>query len=336
MRESYEAFVGQKNEIYYLAKFEAIDKRGGEASATWNWPAFLFNGVWALYRKLYGWFFGFWCIALVAAMVEKAGSPGLSALILLVSIVLFGLYANALYYGRAKRAVAEVDAAVDEPSKRLDHLRAMGGVHVWVPWVFTAIPAVGILAAVLLPLYQDQTVAKRSAREHVTGGAAQKEARALPSPEPSQAAIEWLREAVALKEKDKTDDQGQLRIAKTFVSREPTNDFAWSALGRAHASLGQTERALEAYAHAVKLDPSAVSAWAGRGALYSAKGQFDLAEEAFKRVLALKPDDIDSLEKVGILYHIKGKKSEVVDVYQKLRTLDQTRAAKFFESYVVP
>ena len=160
--ESYEAFVGPRNGIYYLGKFDSIERRGGGARATWNWPAFLFNAVWALYRKLYSWFFAFWGIVFVASIVEKTGSPGISALIILASMALFGLYANALYYGRAKRAVAEASAAVDEPLKRIEYLRAKGGVHLWVPWVFGSIPAVGVLAAVLLPLYQDRTVAKRA------------------------------------------------------------------------------------------------------------------------------------------------------------------------------
>ena len=340
-RESYEAFVGSRNGIYYLAKFDAFEKRGDGFVATWNWPAFLFNSVWALYRKQYGWFFAFWGIATVASFAQKLGLPWLGVVVILTSMVLFGLYANALYYKRTKRILAEATAVIENPLKRIEYLRAKGGVHAWAPWAFTAIPVVGVLAAILLPLFQDQTVAKRSAsQEHVTGGAPQKAAEALPkampSREPSQAAIDWLREAVALEEKDKTDYQGQLRIAKAFVSREPMNDFAWSVLGNAHQRLDQTERALEAYAHAIKLDPSSVNAWAGRGRMYSANRQFDRAEEAFKRVLALKPDDMDSLEKMGILYHIKGDKSGVVNVYQKLRTLDQSRAAKFFELYVVP
>lgn len=337
-RESYEAFVGPKNGIYYLAKFDAIERRGGGARATWNWPAFLFNAVWALYRKMYGWFFVFWGVAFVSSIIEKAGSPGISALIIVASMVLFGLYANAIYYRRAKRTIAEVSTAVDEPSKRITYLRAKGGVHVWAPWVFISIPAVGILAAVLLPLFQDRPIAKFSQpREDVTGGAPEKETKAsTPRREPSQAAIDWLREAAALEAKDNTDYQGQLRIAKTFVSREPTNDFAWTVLGHAHGHLDQTEKALEAYAHAIKLDSSAVGAWAGRGRLYSGMKQFDRAEEAFKRVLAISPDDVDNLEKLGILFHIKGDKLGTVNVYQKLRTQDQSRAAKFFESYVVP
>lgn len=162
-RESYEAFVGSRNGIYYLAKFDAFEKRGGEFVATWNWPAFLFNSVWALYRKQYGWFFAFWGIATVASFAEKLGLPWLGVVVILTSMVLFGLYANALYYKRAKRILAEATAVIENPSKRIEYLRAKGGVHAWTPWVFTAIPAVGVLAAILLPLFQYQIVAKRSA-----------------------------------------------------------------------------------------------------------------------------------------------------------------------------
>lgn len=174
-RELYEAFVGSRNGNYYLAKFDDIEKRGGGFVATWNWPAFLFNSVWVIYRKQYGWFFAFWGIGTIASFAEKIGLLWLGVVVILASMVLFGLYANALYYKRAKRFRAEATAVIENPSKRIEYLHAKGGVHAWVPWVFTAILVVGVLTAVLLPLFQDQTVAKRSAfREHVTGGAPQK------------------------------------------------------------------------------------------------------------------------------------------------------------------
>jgi hypothetical protein len=58
----YEAILGEKSRIYYLKKFERFDQQGLGLKASWNWPAFFFGGSWALYRKMYGWFFAFWGI----------------------------------------------------------------------------------------------------------------------------------------------------------------------------------------------------------------------------------------------------------------------------------
>jgi len=132
-RELYEAFIGSRNGIYYLAKFDAFEKRGDGFVATWNWPAFLFNSVWALYRKQYGWFFAFWGIATVASFAEKLGLPWLGVVVILTSMVFFGLYANALYYKRAKRILAEATAVIENPSKRIEVLASEG----WRSWMGT-------------------------------------------------------------------------------------------------------------------------------------------------------------------------------------------------------
>lgn len=56
----YEAAIGEKNQGYYVAKFEDFDRRGPGLHASWNWAAFFFMGAWALYRKMYVWFFAWW------------------------------------------------------------------------------------------------------------------------------------------------------------------------------------------------------------------------------------------------------------------------------------
>ncbi len=50
----YEAAIGEKNQNYYLEKFEAFDEKGPGFVASMNWAAFLTGGVGALYRKMYG------------------------------------------------------------------------------------------------------------------------------------------------------------------------------------------------------------------------------------------------------------------------------------------
>ena len=168
-RELQEAVLGTKNAVYYLERFARIALRGGGLIHSWNWAAFFFTGLWALYRKLYGWFFVFLGLAMVSGIVEKAGAPTAAAAILLGASILCGVYANALYYNKANRRIERATTAFSgDQAKAVTFLRAEGGIHTWVPWVFGSIPVVGILAAILLPLYQDMQHSDRAVVERNT------------------------------------------------------------------------------------------------------------------------------------------------------------------------
>jgi Protein of unknown function (DUF2628) len=52
----YKKAIGKRNQEYYLYRFEEFDKAGPGLRTNWNWAAFFFGGIWALYRKMYGWF----------------------------------------------------------------------------------------------------------------------------------------------------------------------------------------------------------------------------------------------------------------------------------------
>ncbi len=153
MQNLYEAILGEKNRIYYLTKFEVFDQQGPGLKTSWNWPALLAGGVWALYRKMYGWFFAFWGVSFLSNIFEKACSPGLSAIIFLVPWIAFPIYADSLYHNSIKKKIAIAQLSVKEEPKLLEYLRYKGGVHTWVIWVFGGLPVIGILAAILIPMF---------------------------------------------------------------------------------------------------------------------------------------------------------------------------------------
>lgn len=153
MHNLYDAILSEKNRIYYLTKFEYFDQQGPGLKASWNWPALLAGGVWALYRKMYGWFFAFWGVAFLSNIFEKAGSPGLSAIIFLVPWIAFPIYADSLYHNSIKKKIAVAQLSAKEEPKLLEYLRYKGGVHTWVIWVFGGLPIIGILAAIFIPMF---------------------------------------------------------------------------------------------------------------------------------------------------------------------------------------
>jgi hypothetical protein len=148
----YEAIVGEKNRDRYLAVFNRFDSQESYLNAGWNWSAFLFSGLWALYRKMYVWFFAFWAIATISNIIEKAGSTGFSLLVLLIPAFAFGVYADALYYRRAKAKIASA-SQFNNPTEVLDQLRKNGGVHTWLLWIFGMLLVIGVIAAILIPLF---------------------------------------------------------------------------------------------------------------------------------------------------------------------------------------
>ncbi len=154
------------------------------------------------------------------------------------------------------------------------------------------------------------------------------------------------------------------------VKLNPKDALAWSNLGADYGSLGQPERAVYAYKEAVRLKPDLASAWLGLGIAHSQLMQYDKAATAEqqatqldpkdwgawlylgkaygalslfgKAVIAereatrLKPDSKDAWYIMGLAYHGLGQQSEVIKVYEKLKTLDSKLAEKFFKEVVLP
>lgn len=152
----YEAVIGEKSRAYYLAKFEAFDQMPPGLRPSWNWAAFLVGGVWALYRKMYGWFFAFWGVELATQLAFKVflklGSPGAGLFAFFLPWLAFSIYANALYHRNVKKKIAVAQFSIKDEPQRIEHLRRKGGVHTWVIWLFGLVPLIGIVAAVVIPM----------------------------------------------------------------------------------------------------------------------------------------------------------------------------------------
>lgn len=156
----YEAAIGERNQNYYINKFEDFDDKGPGLHASWNWAAFFFTGFWALYRKMYGWFFAWWFIATVGTIFGKVPNSQIQSvvgLITLASLFGFSAYANSLYHRKVKAKIAAAQKSNSDASRVSRRLSAASGVNKWVPIVCGAVPVIGVLAAIALPAYQDYT-----------------------------------------------------------------------------------------------------------------------------------------------------------------------------------
>ena len=152
MQQLYEVLLGNKNKIYYQTKFEQFDTKGPGLKASWNWPAFFVGGLWALYRKMYGWFFILLGVFFVSNALEKAEASGLGAVVVTIPWIAYAIFANSLYQNNLKKKIAEAKITIKDENKLIEYLRYKGGVHTWVIWVFGGILVIGILAAILIPM----------------------------------------------------------------------------------------------------------------------------------------------------------------------------------------
>lgn len=146
-QQLYATILGEKNRTYYQTKFDKFDKKGGEQIASWNWAALFLTGFWALYRKMYGYFFLFWGVAIISNMLDKSGAVGLSAAVLGVPTLWFAIYSNSLYHKQILKKIEKAKNSFADEDKLTEHLERKGGVHTWLIWVF-----IGLIAAILIPM----------------------------------------------------------------------------------------------------------------------------------------------------------------------------------------
>ncbi|PKN53300.1 MAG: hypothetical protein CVU55_01380 [Deltaproteobacteria bacterium HGW-Deltaproteobacteria-13] len=150
----YEAYLGEKNSVYYLVKFSEFDRHPHKLNINWNWAAFFGGGIWALYRKMYGWFVAFWMVFILLAVIfYQCGLPSMGFLAELVIFTACAIFANSLYYRSVKKEIAAAQLSITDKSMLLKYLWHKGGVHTWVIWaclgilIFSLLLLAAVLAA---------------------------------------------------------------------------------------------------------------------------------------------------------------------------------------------
>lgn len=186
-KDYYEAFIGEKNQHYYLQKFQQFD-RDGKTSLTWHWPAFFVAFYWMLYRKMWLNAFLYFIspyIALVAGGIVIAmlgavlGEHAASSLgVLLVTVFYIGIfvvpamYANTWYYNHARKKIAETEIYANNPQKRFGILAGRGGtssILLFILLFFGVFMMIGMLAAVAIPAYQGYVNKSKNLQAYMIG-----------------------------------------------------------------------------------------------------------------------------------------------------------------------
>lgn len=173
-REYHAALLGEHNCDYYLYRFQRFAR--GDGSASWNWAAFFMNFYWLLYRKMWLAAIAYVVIPYAAILLvmmpvlQRGGQPpgtlltflplGLS-LLMLAYVVLFGVYANRLYYRHINNKRQQVQAYTGDHARRLQLMEEKGGTSmsaVAVALAVTLVLPIAVLLAVGIPAYQDYSI----------------------------------------------------------------------------------------------------------------------------------------------------------------------------------
>lgn len=145
----------RKNIDSYLEKFRKMN--ANKTSVSWNWCAFLFQGAWMLYRKLYKCFILVYLISIVVGtaigtIIGVTGAdPAMNLLIIIAASILLGLFvavivgmfSNAWYRKKIDKLVARGEAAETEEEK--EKIYKKGGVNIPLLIIYLVISLIGLI-----------------------------------------------------------------------------------------------------------------------------------------------------------------------------------------------
>ncbi len=135
------------------------------------------------------------------------------------------------------------------------------------------------------------------------------------------------------------DYEKALRIYEHLVELRPDDAFLRSCVGTLYLKLNQMEKAMEACQKGAALDPAQADSWACVGDIYAESRQFPQAEAALRKAVDLDPSQkaqLVNLFLLGRVFAAEDKKEGVMNIYGKLRALDQNYADRFYKLFVEP
>ena len=114
-----------------------------------------------------------------------------------------------------------------------------------------------------------------------------------------------------------------------IVKKETLSEWAFRQ-GNFLMTIGQVDRAIEAYSHAIELDPKSAVAYGNRGVTYDIKGYADQAIADLNKAIELKPVDAVAYYNRGIVYRSKGDIDRAIEDYTKAIELSPDRSVAYY------
>ena len=99
-----------------------------------------------------------------------------------------------------------------------------------------------------------------------------------------------------------TDYQARIAEVEKIVVREPSNLQAWTQLGNDYFDTDQPQKAINAYAKALELEPRNPGVLTDQGIMFRKVGWFDKAISNFEKARQIDPGHLQSLYNMGVVY----------------------------------
>lgn len=148
-------------------------------------------------------------------------------------------------------------------------------------------------------------------------------ALAIPLPPPQRTPRPASAEPSQLAPAESLLEQGRLPDAKAsvldFLRLHGSSVEGYNLLGIICSTEQDYDGALDAFQHALKLDPASPKTHTNLGNLYASTSKLDLAEKEFRRALALAPSDPEANYNLGLLLMSEGKPSPAIPFLQRVR-----------------
>ena len=114
------------------------------------------------------------------------------------------------------------------------------------------------------------------------------------------------------------DVLGAIADYRRAISLDPTNQKeTYCNLGADLAGLGRETEAIEAYGHALHIDPNFVEAHLGLGVLLDKAGKEDEAAFHFQQALAISPKQVEAHIRLGDVRALQGDGRAAADEYRE-------------------
>ena len=120
-------------------------------------------------------------------------------------------------------------------------------------------------------------------------------------------------------------------VFKKVLEIDPGMEYAYLQLGYCHTLLKQFQSAVDVYKKLVEIVPENADAWMGIGIGYMQQKKWDPAVEPLKKVIELKPDNGNAYYNLGICYLNLKDNFSAREIWDTLKTIDQTLANKLYE-----
>ncbi|MBI5633805.1 MAG: tetratricopeptide repeat protein [Nitrospirae bacterium] len=110
--------------------------------------------------------------------------------------------------------------------------------------------------------------------------------------------------------------QSEISLWKDVVKKSPEKVRGHNELGLAYNSKGLTDKAIEQFQVALRLDPYLEKGYINLGISYTNKQWFDKAIDSFQTALRLKSDNADTHYNLGIAYYHKGSLDDAIEHFE--------------------